>query len=305
VEEGLQLREAGVRAPILVLSELPAGSEKDALGAELTPTVFTDRSLEAVAEAGAATGRTAAVHVKVDTGMHRAGLYPPEAAPAFARRVVDSGVELGGVWTHFARAEEDETTTRHQLGVFQDVLTRLRADGLQPGLVHAANSAAAILYPETFDLVRIGIALYGLDPGGGLGERAGIRPALSWRSAVSVVRPLPAGEAISYGHRYRLERDCVVATVPVGYADGYRRALSSRSDVLIRGRRRRVAGTVTMDQLVVDCGEDDVQVGDEVVLIGRQGEEEIAASELAEMAGTIDYEIACGIGPRVPRRYRP
>src|SRR5207248_8785060 len=139
----------------------------------------------------------------------------------------------------------DEETTHRQLDVFTEVLDRVTdAAGRRPALVHAANSAAAILYPEThFDLVRVGIALYGLDPGGGLAERAGLRPAMSWRSAVSATRRLPEGESVSYGHRYRLERECVVATVPVGYADGYRRVLSSRADVLIGGRRRRVAGT--------------------------------------------------------------
>ena len=186
------------------------------------------------------------------------------------------------------------------------MLARLRDAGVRPPIVHAANSAATILYPEAHhDLVRVGIALYGLDPGAGLGERAGLRPALTWRSQVSAVRRLDAGESVSYGHTYRLERPCTVATVPAGYADGYRRALSSRAEVLIGGRRRRVAGTVTMDQVLVDCGDDAVDVGDEVVLIGAQGDERVSAEELAGLCGTIGYEIACGIGARVPRRYAP
>ena len=303
VEEGIALRDAGIPAPILVLSEAPPGSEKDALGADLTPTVFTDRGLLGIAEAAEALGRTAGVHVKVDTGMHRVGLHPPEDAPAFLGRVVRAGCELEGLWTHFARAEEDEATTRRQLELFTSILDDARRHGVQPRIVHAANSAASILYPEAhFDLVRIGIALYGLDPGGGLGKQAGLRPALSWRSEVAAVRSLPAGEPVSYGHRYGVAGG-VVATVPVGYADGFRRALSGRGEVLIRGRRRPVAGTVTMDQILVDCGEDVVDVGDEVVLIGRQGDEEITADELAAHCGTINYEIACGIGPRVPREY--
>jgi alanine racemase len=305
-EEGVVLRDAGITAPILVLSEFPPGSEKDGLAAGLTPTVYTDRAIAALAEAGEAMGRRVGVHVKVDTGMHRAGLYPPEDAPAFVRRVIDAGCELEGLWTHFARAEEDEETTRRQLEVFTGLLDRLASQGIRPPIVHAANSAAAILYPEThFGMVRIGIALYGLDPGGGTGARAGIRPAMSVLSEVSAVRTLPAGESVSYGHRYRVEHGGVVATVPIGYADGYRRALSSRADVLVGGRRRRVAGIVTMDQILVDCGEEHVDVGDEVVLMGRQGDEEITADELAGLCGTINYEITCGIGPRVPREYVP
>jgi alanine racemase len=306
VEEGIGLREAGLSVPVLVLSEFPPGSEKDALAADLTPTVYTARGLGAVAEAAAALGRRAAVHVKLDTGMHRAGLHPLADAPAFIRSVLDAGCDLEGLWTHFARAEEDEATTRRQLDSFTEVLDGIRDEGIEPRVVHAANSAATILYPEThFDLVRIGIALYGLDPGGGAGARAGIRPAMSLTSEVSAVRRLSAGEAVSYGHRYRTEAETWVATVPIGYADGYRRALSSRAEVLLGGRRRRVAGTVTMDQILVDCGEDQVEVGDEVVLLGRRGDEEITADELAELCGTINYEITCGIGPRVPRTYVP
>ena len=304
VEEGTALREAGIDAPVLLLSEPPPGSEKDALAAGLTPTVYSERGLAAVAEAGQALGRTAAVHMKVDTGMHRVGVHPATEGPAFGRRVVESGCELEGVWTHLARAEEDEASTRRQLSAFDDVVRRLAEEGIRPRLLHAANSAGTLLYEEaSYDLVRVGIALYGLDPGGGLAARAGLRPALSLTSEVSAVRRIESGEAVSYGHRYRVEESRVVATVPVGYADGYRRALSSRADVLIGGRRRRVAGTVTMDQILVDCDDDDVQVGEEVVLIGTQGQEEVTADELAALCDTIGYEIVCGIGPRVPRRY--
>ena len=162
--------------------------------------------------------RTAAVHVKVDTGMHRVGLHPPEDAASFVDRVIRAGCDLEGLWTHFARAEEDELTTRRQLELFHRVIRDVRDHGVEPRIVHAANSAATILYPEAhFDLVRIGIALYGLDPGGGLGERAGLRPALSWRSEVSAVRTLPAGELVSYGHRYGVAGG-LVATVPVAVA---------------------------------------------------------------------------------------
>jgi alanine racemase len=304
VEEGMALRDAGILAPILVLSEFPPGAEKDALAAGLIPTVYSEPGLDGVAQAAQSLGVPARIHLKVDTGMHRVGLYPPEGALDFARRAVAAGCEVEGLWTHFARSEEDEATTQGQLERFRSVSKAFQQAGLPPRLLHAANSAAAILYPEThFDLVRAGIAIYGLLPAPEVGADLGLRPALSWRSAVTSVRRLPPGEGVSYGHRYRLDRESTVATVPVGYADGYPRALSNRSEVLVHGKRFPVAGAVTMDQLLMDCGDEDILPGDEVVLIGRQGSEEVGAQELAEHAGTIPYEIVCGISERVPREY--
>lgn len=304
VEEGLGLRERGISAPILVLSELPAGSEKEALAGELTPTVYTPGGLARVAEAAGAVGRRVGVHLKLDTGMHRVGLWPPEVAPAFARRIVDAGLELEGLWTHFAVAESDEAGTRRQLASLLAAADAVSEAGLPRPILHAANSAATIAYPETrLDLVRPGIAIYGLDPGGGLGPRAGLRPALTWRSAVTMVKRLPAGERLSYGWRYALERDANVATVPVGYGDGYPRALGGRAEVLIGGRRHPVAGTVTMDQLLVDCGDHEVRPGDDVVLLGSQGQERITAEELAGHLGTIGYEVVTAISERVPREH--
>ena len=304
VEEGVGLRERGIQAPILVLSEVPRGAERDSLAAGLTPTVYTRAGLEAVADAAkAAKAAPVGVHVKLDTGMHRVGLWPPEEAPAFCRAVLDAGLRLEGVWTHFATAEADEPTTRAQLARLLAAVVALKAEGIAPGLVHAANSAATILYPEShLDLVRPGAALYGLAAGPGLAE--GLRPAMTLRSAVTLARRLPAGERLSYGHRLTLERDAWVATVPVGYGDGYPRRLSSRAEVLIGGRRHLVAGTVTMDQLLVDCGDHEPHEGDEVVLLGAQGDERITAEELADIVGTIGYEIATAISERVPREYR-
>jgi alanine racemase len=300
VEEGLRLRAAGVEVPILVLSELPAGSEAVALAHRLTPTLYTAAGLERLA--AAARGK-AAVHVKVDTGMHRVGVWPPEDTSAFVERVHAAGLEVEGLFTHFARADDDEVVTKEQLAVFLDVVDAVRAGG-EPPLCHAANTAATILYPEAhLDLVRPGIGLYGILPAPGVGADLGLRPALRWRSEVASVSRLPAGEATSYGHRYRLERDAWIATVPVGYADGYPRQLTNLGEVLIGGRRHGVAGTVTMDQLLVDCGDADVRVGEEVVLIGDQGGETIGADELGRLFGTIGYEIVARIGERVPRRY--
>ncbi|MGZ5306821.1 MAG: alanine racemase [Actinomycetota bacterium] len=302
VEEGLRLRDAGIEAPILVLSEFPPGSEPAAIAPGLTPSLYSDAALERLSEA--AIGREIGVHVKVDTGMHRAGVYPPEATRAFVDRVASHGLGLEALWTHYASSSEDEKTTLVQLECFLAVVEEVRAAGHAPTLLHTANSGATILYPEThLDLVRTGIAMYGLEPAPDVADGLGLRPALTWRSTVAMTKRLPAGERVSYGHRYRLERAANVATVPVGYADGYPRILSSRADVLIRGHRCRVAGSVTMDQLIVDCGDVPVEPGDDVVLLGRQGEETVTAEELARQAETIGYEIVTGIGARVPREH--
>ena len=301
VEEGVRLRDAGIDAPILTLSEPPPGSVAAALEAGLTPTIYTDRGLEEIIAAGEGPAR---IHIKVDTGMHRVGASPTDAV-RLAVRAVAAGVDVEGVWTHFARSEDrDAQTTADQLGRFHTALRALEQAGVRPRLRHAANSGATIGHPRShLDLVRVGIAMYGIFPAPGLGEGLGLRPAMSLVSAVSFVKRVAAGEGISYGHRYHPERETTIATVPIGYADGYLRALSPGATVLIRGRRFPVAGTITMDQVLVDVGDEAVEEGDEVVLMGRQRTEEIRAEELAGILGTIGYEIVTGIGPRVPREY--
>jgi alanine racemase len=301
VEEGLELRAAGVEAPILVLSEFPPGSESVALAHRLTPSLYSGEGLVRLA---AATRGPVGVHVKVDTGMHRAGVWPPEDLVPFLRAIADAGLGVEGIWTHLAKSEDDAETTAAQLARYAAALDEAKAAGFTPTLRHAANSGAVLRHPESiYDLVRPGIALYGIAPEPGVGVDRGLRPALTWRSAVSFARRLRAGERLSYGHRYELASDAMIATVPVGYADGYPRAASSRADVLIQGHRCRVAGNVTMDQLLVDCGELQVEAGDEVVLLGSQGEVRIDAWELGRHADTIAYEIVTRIGERVPRAY--
>ncbi|MBA3729130.1 MAG: alanine racemase, partial [Actinobacteria bacterium] len=304
VEEGLALREAGIDAPTLVLTEFPPGSEEAALRADLTPTIYSEDGLSRLAVATDAAAGTPGVHVKVDTGMHRVGL-PPDRAIELVGRLDDAGLGLQGLWTHFAKSEEmgDDFTAR-QLGTFRRTVEELSLLGHRPRYLHAANSGAVLAHPEShLDLVRVGIAMYGVAPGLELPGVPALRPALSWKSAVSLVKRVGAGEGVSYGLRFRAERATTIATVPVGYADGYPRSLTNRGPVLIGGRRLRVAGTVTMDQLMVDCEDDPVEVGDEVVLIGRQGAAEVRAEELAELTGTIGYEIVCGVSERVPREY--
>ncbi len=275
VEEGLGLRERGIDAPILVLAEFPPGSEKEALERGLTPTVYTDEGLAGVAEAARALGRPVGVHLKVDTGMHRVGLWPPEDAPAFARRILDAGLELEGLWTHFADSERDDAGTLEQLARFRAAAEALAAARITPAVLHAANSGATIRFPQThLDLVRPGAAVYGVDPGGGLAEPFGLRPALSWRSAVTMVKRLPAGErrlvrrAGTRSSGTRRSRPCRSATTT-----GTPGSSRAKAEVLIGGRRHPVAGTITMDQILVDCGDASVAPGDEVVLIGAQGDE--------------------------------
>jgi alanine racemase len=301
VEEGIALREGGLAAPILVLTEFPLGSERDALAAGLTPTVYTEDAVDRLA--AAAPGGVAA-HVKLDTGMHRVGLEPGRLE-SLLERCRAAGVRPAGLWTHLATAEDlADPFADVQLDRFDAAMARAAAAGYRPDVVHAANSGAAMARPRSrYGLVRVGLALYGLSPAPDLPGAGALRPALSWRSAVGLVKRVGPGEGVSYGLRFRTERETTIATVPVGYADGYARRLSGRAEVLIGGRRRPVAGTVTMDQILVDCGDDLVTAGDEVVLVGRQGDEEIGADEVARWAGTIGYEVVCGISERVPRRY--
>jgi alanine racemase len=310
VEEGVELRQAGIEGPVLVLSEPPASAWDAVVAAGLTPTVY---SLRAVAELVAALGRAGAspgafaVHVKLDTGMHRVGAGPAELVPVVEAVVREPLLGFQGLWTHLAVAEEPGGFTGVQLARLNEACVLLAERGLQPEMVHAANSAGHLLHPESrLDLVRCGIAVYGYPPSRGADGGVTLRPALSLRARVSHVRALASGERISYGQRYRLKEDSVVATVPLGYADGVPRGLAAAGgQVLIGGRRRPMAGTVTMDQLMVDCGPDgSVGRGEEVVLLGRQGGQEITAADWADLMGTISYEILCGIGPRVRRQYR-
>ena len=307
VEEGISLRAAGIDAPVLLLSE-PHPSAMDAVvDHALTPTLYTRTGVEAaIAAAQHAERGPVNVHVKIDTGMHRVGADPGGAKAVANAIASEPALQLQGVWTHFAVADEPERNdyTDRQLATFEQ--TR---QALPPAeLYHASNSAGALAHPKArFDLVRIGIAMYGCAPSPELaGLCRGLEPAMSLKAGVSYVKRVAAGEAVSYGLRYTVEADSLLATVPLGYADGVPRSLSAAGgEVLIGGRRRPIAGTVTMDQLLVDCGPtESCAVGDEVVLIGRQGSEEILADEWAERTGTINYEIVCGIGPRVPRVYR-
>jgi alanine racemase len=310
VEEGAELRVAGIDAPILVLSEPPPAAAPAVVALRLTPVAYTPVGIEALAKAVAhADGaEPQPVHLKVDTGMHRVGCKVDDAQALAESIAGRDELRLEGVLTHLAVADEpDNPYTEYQLGRFDDLLGALRQSGLAFDMVHAANSAGLLAFGDRarFDLVRCGIAVYGVPPAPGLAGRVPLRPAMTLKARVSHVKTLAKGARLSYGLRYTMPHDGTVATVPVGYADGVPRALSANGgEVIVRGRRHPIAGTVTMDQLMVNVGDAPVDVGDEVVLLGRDRDAEVTADEWAERLGTINYEIVCSIGRRVPRGYR-
>jgi alanine racemase len=237
--------------------------------------------------------------------MHREGM-PYEAAADFVEAVARfPGLDVEGLWSHFAVSDEEGNPfSQTQLERFAELCADVERRGIGIRVRHMGNSVAAICEPHAhFDLVRLGIAIYGLYPAPWLKRQIALAPAMKLASAVGSVRRVGKGEGVSYGHDFVATKDTTIASVLIGYADGYLRALAPRANVVAGGKRRPLAGRVTMDQILVDFGDDDVAVGDEVVCIGRQGTEEITADELAEHASTINYEIVCGIGPRVPRTY--
>jgi alanine racemase len=309
VEEGVQLREAGIDAPVIVLSEPVPAAAETVVAYRLTPVVYTANGIDALAKAAATSHvdeQRVEVHLKVDTGMHRVGCDPAVAADLAAYVVERAELRLSGVCTHFAVADEPANAyTAEQLQTFERVLAAIRARGLPTGIVHACNTAGAIAVPAArYDMVRAGIGIYGLAPAPALEGAVDLVPALSVKARISHLQTLPAGARLSYGLRYETGAPTQVATVPIGYADGVPRELALHGgEVLIGGRRHPIAGTVTMDQLMVDVGDASVDVGDEVVLLGVQGSERITAAEWAERMDTIAYTIVCGVGPRVPRRY--
>jgi alanine racemase len=308
VEEGVRLRETGIGAPILVLSEPVADAAETVVRNNLVPVVYTVGGIEALAKAVVAAGRDTPlpVHLKVDTGMRRVGCRVEDALDLALQIESHPELHLAGTLTHFAVADEpDNPFSSLQVERFDGLLETLRANGVAPGTIHACNTAGAIAVPSArYDMIRAGIGVYGIAPSDALDGQVALRPALAVKAQVSFAKDLPEGTRVSYGLRYELPRPSRIVTVPIGYADGLPRALGERGgEVLSRGRRFPIAGTVTMDQLMVDVGDEPIDVGDEVVLLGAQGNEVITANEWARRLDTIAYEVVCQIGPRVPRRY--
>jgi alanine racemase len=308
VDEAVELREAGIDAPILVLSEPADGDLREAIAHELEMVVATPEKIEAIADLTAGTAR---LHLKIDTGMHRVGCAPADASALVAQIESQPALELVGIATHCPVADEpDDVFTIAQVERFAAIVETLRPGLSKEPVIHAANSAAALALPAArFDMVRLGIATYGAPPAPHLSDLVEISPALSLRSVVSALRSVDTGDGVSYGHRWRAETDTTIATVPMGYADGIRRSSGQCGvEVLHRGRRCPIVGQVTMDQFMIDLGPDvnvqDAAVGDEVIVIGRQGNEQVSAIEIADRLGTISYEVFCDLSERLPRVLR-
>ncbi|MCG2768626.1 MAG: alanine racemase, partial [Anaerolineae bacterium] len=302
--EAVTLRQTGITAPILNLGYTPAWQARGTVIHGVRATLFSIDVAQALSRAAVDLNAEARVHVKVDTGMGRLGLLPLDVV-TFMQEIIDlPGLNVEGIFTHFAIADsEDKSYTLGQLSRFKDVLASLRMAGIEVPIVHAANSAAILELPEShFDMVRLGIAMYGLNPSTQVKCPSGFRSALIFKTQIAQVKDLPVGSYISYGCTYCTSRPSRIAVIPVGYADGFRRAPSDWGDVLVRGQRAPIVGRVCMDQTMIDVTDvPGVRQGDDVVLIGRQGRDVITVEEVAERLGTINYEVVSEILARVPR----
>jgi alanine racemase len=315
IEEGMGIRKAGIQAPVLIFGHIPDADLPDLFEYDLTPTVYSLPVAESISKVAGKKGKKIPVHVKVDTGMGRLGLYPD--SPAASR--IDAttslilktsklpGLHLEGIYTHFATADQaDQRFARAQLEIFLGILGQIEKEGLDIPIRHAANSGAIINLPEShLDMVRPGIALYGLNPSKEVGTgRTSLSPAMTLETKIIHLKKVPAGFPVSYGCTHTTTAPTVIATVPVGYADGYSRSLSNRGHMLVRGRKVPVVGRVCMDLTLLDVGDiPEVALGDEVVVFGRQGDAEISADHLADILDTINYEIVTSVSHRVPRVY--
>ena len=307
VDEAWQLRSGGIHAPILVMCYTVPAEAETIVEQNLMATVISLESAEALSRRAVALGRTVGVHVKVDTGMGRFGLLPKgEVLPYLAALERLPNLEIEGIFTHFATADSrDKSYAHQQFALFQEILKMVEEAGHSIPVRHAANSAATLDLPEThLDAVRPGIALYGMYPSEEVSREVPLRPALTLKSHVGRVRTLPAGSSVSYGRTFIAKGPTTVANVPVGYGDGYHRTLSNKGTVLVGGQKAPIVGRVCMDQFVVDVSHiPGVAEGDEVVLIGSQGDERITPEEVAALAGTINYEVTTGLLQRIPRLF--
>ena len=308
-EEAKELRDAGIKKPILILGYTFPYSYAEMVSLEIRPAVFREDTLEQLEEAAAAAGKKIRIHVAVDTGMSRIGVTPDEAGAAFVKKALSyPHIEVEGAFTHFARAdEEDFAPAVVQFEAFKRFLEIVeRETGYRIPIRHCSNSAGILVTKETgLDMVRAGIVIYGLHPSEETAPLcADLKPVMSLKSHVTFVKTIPAGTAVSYGGTFIASEDTRVATIPVGYADGYPRLLTGKADVLIRGTRVPVIGRICMDQFMADVTDvPDVQPGDEVTLLGTDGDETITMEELGGLSGRFNYELACDITARVPRRY--
>ncbi len=306
VEEAILLRSAGIESPILVLGEAVPQGAGLFVENNITATVCSAETLDAMNEAAESSGTKAAVHIKVDTGMGRIGLSPEEVLPFVERTRSLRNVYLEGIFSHFAAADEEDKGYAHkQLEKFKDVLATLEERGIRIPIRHLAGSAATIELREShFDMVRPGISIYGAYPSPEVDHSVPLKPAMAFVTAITFLKEVSEGTAISYGRTFVTKRQSRIATLPVGYGDGYPRLLSNKGEVLVAGKRAPVVGRVCMDMTLIDVTHiPEASLGSEVVLFGRQGDEEILVDEIAAKAGTISYEVLCNITNRVPKEY--
>lgn len=305
-EEGIELREAGLKSAVIILGGIYPNQVRDVIEYDLTPVIFDIGTARIIDSLAGKAGKRIKVHIKIDTGMGRLGLLSYQVASFFEAMKELVNLEVDGILSHFAEAdEEDKKFSKKQLNLFLNIIKAVQGLGFQPRLLHIANSAAIVTHTDShFNMVRPGIMLYGAYPAGHMIENINLKPAMKLATQIVHIKQAPKGFSVSYGRKYITKRDSIIATIPIGYADGYPRSLSNKGEVLIRGQRAKVAGTICMDITMLDVTHiKGVKQGDEAVLIGKQGNDKITVDELAEKAGTISYEILCGITSRVPRVY--
>lgn len=304
-EEGITLREENIKAPIHVFTLATRSQSYLYPEYNLEATVCSSEDCRLLSAAGEKSGKTIPVHVKIETGMNRIGIQEKKLRPFLKSIKKFRRIEIKGIYTHFAQSGiRDKNYTKQQLSNFYQALEIIKNENVSPEYIHCANSGALLDMPETyFDMIRAGLSMYGCYPTPESSESIPLQPAMRLKTKVAFVKWVEAGESVSYGRRFFAKRETRIATLPLGYADGYPRLLSGRASVLIHGKKFPVAGTICMDQLMVDVGRSDVRVGDEVVLIGRQGRNAINAWDVASLIETIPYEIFTGISSRVPRVY--
>jgi len=313
VDEGIELRRSGIAAPILVLAEPPEETISLLLQYQLIPAVYNMEFVLALGEMADAQGRVSPYHLKVDTGMNRVGVHYSDAGDFLRTVSFHRGLELQGVFTHFATADDIDTFMfKQQLGRFEEALATIRYMGVDPGMVHAANTAAAIRYKQShYNMVRLGIGMYGLHPCDLTRQIIELRPAMSVHARISYLKHVSVGEGVSYSHSYRSPGNVLIGTLPIGYGDGVSWALANRMDVLIGGKRYHQVGNICMDMLMIEINlrssalnpRPKVEAGDEVVIVGKSGGEEITLDVMARTLGTINYELACRFGQRLNRVY--
>ncbi|MCJ7694035.1 MAG: alanine racemase [Anaerolineaceae bacterium] len=304
IEEALALRRAGISSRILVLGYTPPAKIPDAIDQRISIAIFDPDLTQEYLKYARINGSKLHAHIKVETGMGRLGMLP-EDVPHFLKDLKNSNIQVDGIFTHFPKADEpDSKATHKQLGIFNTLLEQLDSEGLKPLIIHAANSAAVINFPESYyNLVRPGNAIFGLHPSPETRLDKDIKPALTWKARITSVRMTPPGRGISYGSKYVTTHNERIGVIPIGYGDGFRRV--DGQQVLVRGKRVDIVGRVCMDQCMLQLDQvPEAQVGDEVVLLGKQGDECISAEEIARRWGTINYEVVCGLADRLPRIYK-